>query len=356
MKSSKPQTNTKKSALKEWLHSIFFAVIVATLFRGLFVEAYAIPTSSMENSLLVGDHLFVSKIHYGPRTPKTLLQLPLMHQTIWGTNIPSYLDWIRIPHFRLPGFSEVKRNEPVVFNYPAEWESPSDMKTFYVKRCVGLPGDTFKVQDKQIFINGDLLPQPEGMQTSFYVKTNQVINPRVFHKLEIDEYHTVQGGYEINTEPEIAQKLAKLDFIEQVREIYYESHSMGNVMYPHQDSLGWTTDNFGPVYLPKAGDEITLDAQNTALYAPVILHYENAHATWENNQVLVDGKPITKHIFKQNYYFMMGDNRHNSADSRMWGFVPEDHIVGKPLFIWLSIDKDADLLHKIRWDRFFEII
>lgn len=360
MKPSHSQTSTsskrKKSALKEWGRSILFAVVAATLIRGVFIEAYAIPTPSMENSLLVGDYLFVSKVHYGPRMPRTLLQLPLVHQTIPGTDIPSYLDWIQIPHYRLPGFASVERNDPVVFNYPAEWDRPSDMKIFYVKRCIGLPGDSLLIQDKQIFINGKPLPQPAGVQTSFFIKTDQVIHQRVFRRLEIDEVTQVPGGYEINAEEENARKLESFDFIQQVEEIKYELHSMGSAVYPHQDSLGWTLDNYGPVYLPKAGDKIKLHEVNTAVYAPAIVHYENTHATLVDDKVYIDGEEVNEYVFKKNYYFMMGDNRHNSADSRMWGFVPEDHIVGKPIFIWLSVDQDANLLHKIRWNRIFQPI
>ena len=156
----KPRTTSPKSAAREWLNSIVFAVVVATLFRGLLMEAYAIPTGSMENTMLVGDRLFVSKLHYGTRLPKTPLQLPLMHQTIWGTDIPSYLDWIQLPYFRLPGLGEVQRGEPVVFNYPPEWDRPTDMKTFYVKRCVAVPGDTLQIVDRQLFINGEEQPLP----------------------------------------------------------------------------------------------------------------------------------------------------------------------------------------------------
>ncbi len=346
----------KKNGLKEWMRSLLFAVIMATVIRGLLIEAYAIPTSSMENTLLVGDFLFVSKVHYGARTPKTVLQLPLMHQTIWGTDLPSYLDWIQIPHYRLPGFSQIRRNDPVVFNYPAEWDRPSDMKTFYVKRCVGLPGDTLQIRDQQIFINSRPLAQPPALQSSYFVKTDQTIQPRVFRRLGIEEVTPVSGGYEIQAEEKHAQKLASFDFVEQVQAIKYAPHTMEAVVYPQQESLGWTVDHYGPVYLPKAGDTILLDEANTALYGPAIVHYEAVGATMAGYQLFIQGQAVKEYTFRQCYYFMMGDNRHNSSDSRFWGLVPEDHIVGKPVLIMLSVDQDANCWQKIRWNRLFQVI
>ncbi len=351
-----PQPSGFRKFTKEWLSAIVFAVVVASLVRGLFMQAFAIPTGSMENSLLVGDQLFVSKVHYGAKLPETLLQIPLMHQTMPGTDIPAYLDWVQLPKYRLPGFTQVQHNDPVVFNYPPEWDRPVDMKTFYVKRCVGLPGDTLQIVNKQIMINGQALALPENAQTSYFAATDQQIHPRIFRKLNIDDYRQVPGGYKINMEAYQVADMQKLDFIQSVEEITYEPGSMGNAVYPHDASLNWTTDFYGPVYLPKAGATIPINPYNIRLYGSAIIHYEPVNATIKDDKLLIDGKEQTQYTFQQDYYFMMGDNRHNSEDSRFWGFVPGDHIVGKPLFVYFSTDKDADLLHTIRWNRFFTAI
>ena len=349
----KPRSNTPKNIWREWLDSIVFAVVVATLIRGLLIEAYAIPTGSMENSLLTGDRLFVSKVHYGPRIPRTLLQLPLMHQTIWGTDIPSYVEGIQLPYFRLPGLSEVQRGEPVVFNYPPEWDRPTDMKTFYVKRCVAIPGDTLQIINKQIYINGEPQPLPAESQTSYLIRAQQPVHSRIWKKHHIIDVFPTTEGYQVFTKPETAQALRQLPFIHDVQEITYQSGTSHSSLYPFVDSLGWTTDFYGPVYLPQAGDQIVMNAFNTALYGPAIVHYEGVSAEIKDNQLFIDGQAVNRYTFKQGYYFMMGDNRHNSLDSRMWGFVPEDHIVGKPLFVWFSLDEQAVWLDKMRWNRLF---
>ena len=349
----KTRSNTPKNIWREWLDSIVFAVVVATLIRGLLIEAYAIPTGSMENSLLTGDRLFVSKIHYGARTPQTLLQLPLMHQTIWGTSIPSYVEGIQLPYFRLPGLEEVQRGEPVVFNYPPEWDRPTDMKTFYVKRCVAIPGDTLQIIDKQIYINGEPQPLPTESQTSYLVRAKQPVHPRVWKKYHIVDVFPTTEGYQVFTKSETAQALRQLPFINDVQEITYQPGTSRSSLYPFVDSLHWTTDFYGPVYLPQVGDQIVMNAFNTALYGPAIVHYEGVSAEIKNNQLFIDDQAVNRYTFKQGYYFMMGDNRHNSLDSRMWGFVPEDHIVGKPLFVWFSLDEQASLPNKMRWDRSF---
>ena len=342
-----------KSFWQEWLRSIVFAVVVATLVRGLFMGAFAIPTGSMEGSLLVGDRIAVSKIHYGARLPHTPLQLPLIHQTLPGTNIPSYLDWVQLPSFRLPGLGEVQRGDAVVFNYPPEWDHPADMKTFYVKRCVALPGDTLRVVNKQVLVNGDRQPLPPEGQTGYFVKSSQTIHARVWRKHQVVDVFPATGGYHIFTRPETAQQLRRLPFIDGVDEITYRPGAAGSSLYPVGHPSSWTQDFYGPVYLPQAGDKVVLNEFNTAFYGPAIVHYEAVDATLANHQLLIGGKAVDTYTFRQGYYFMMGDNRHNSLDSRMWGLVPEDHIVGKPLFVLFSLDERADLPDKMRWDRLF---
>lgn len=351
LRKKRPASATPKSFWQEWLHPIAFAVVVATLVRGLFMGAFAIPTGSMEGSLLVGDRIYVSKIHYGARLPQTPLQLPLIHQTIPGTEISSYLDGIQWPYVRLPGLGEVERGEVVVFNYPPEWDRPVDMKTFYVKRCVALPGDTLQIINKQLWVNGQRQPLPPEGQTSYRVRTRQTVHPRVWQQHEVSDIRPTTDGYHIFTQPTTAQALQKLPFIDEVQEITYPPSAASPALYPEELSLPWTPDFYGPVYLPRTGDRIVMNEFNTALYGPAIVHYEKVGATLVDRQLRMGGKNVTTYTFQQDYYFMMGDNRHNSADSRMWGFVPEDHIAGKPLFVWFSLDEQADWWDKVRWDR-----
>ena len=355
-----------KSKTREWVDAIVFAVVAATIIRWLIMEAFTIPTPSMEKSLLVGDFLFVSKMHYGPRTPKTPLQVPLTHQTIWGTDIPSYLDWIQLPQYRLPGFSSVKRNDVVVFNYPPD-NYPTDLKTNYIKRCVAVPGDVVEVRDLQVFINDQPLENPPQMQFSYLIKSREVINERVFRNHNISEARFIPGlGYQVDTTPEAAEQLRALPFIDDVSVATINADgtlsklNADNVnprIFPDADITPWNQDFYGPLHVPAEGETITINKENLAKYETVITNYEgNEDVRIEDDRLFINGQEITSYTFKQDYYFMMGDNRHNSEDSRFWGFVPEDHIVGKAFFIWLSIDPNESFLNKIRWRRFFNMI
>jgi signal peptidase I len=358
-----------KSFVREWADAIVFAVVAATLIRWLIMEAYTIPTPSMENSLLVGDFLFVSKFHYGTRTPKTVLQLPLTHQKIWFTNIPSYLDWVQLPTYRLPGISSVKREDVVVFNVPPKFlndniDYPLDLKTNYIKRCVGIPGDVLKVVDRQLIVNDKVIQNHEGMQFSYLVVSKDEINERNFTALELDpEDYTYRGRtqenqayYQMFLTPERLEQVKKLPYVVSVTMDPYQNESH-DIIFPITKLQTWTADNYGAITIPAKGMTIAINDSTLSFYGETIKNYEhNKDVKIENGKLLIDGKEVTQYTFKQDYYFMMGDNRHNSLDSRFWGFVPEDHIVGKAFFIWLSLNKYGDAIHKIRWSRFFKLI
>lgn len=379
-----------KTLVQEWLDAAIFAVVVATLVRWALLEAYTIPTGSMENSLLVGDFLFVSKLHYGPRTPMTPLQLPLNHQTIWGTSIPSYVGGVQIPSFRFPGFSSIKRHDVVVFNYPKETQHPADQKTNYIKRCMGLPGDTFSIKDGQIHINGKAAENPERMQERYYVQSNDIIAPKVFRDLEINdaERQEIPGhdGYYLSTTAGNIEKLKAMPFVGAViKEVYPVGPQVMSYQVPMVDAQGqqvvkdgqpqytlafdslklfpgtastssWNTDQFGPLWIPAKGSTLQLTPENLERYGSTILQYEHQKAEIKDSKLYLDGKPVSQYTFTQNYYIMIGDNRKNSEDSRFWGFVPEDHIVGKAWLVWMSLDPNAGLIDKIRWRRVFRFI
>lgn len=373
----KKENKKPKSKTREWVDAIVFAVVAATIIRWLLMEAFTIPTPSMEKSLLVGDFLFVSKFHYGTRTPATPLQVPLTHQKIWGTNIPSYLDWIQLPQYRLPGLTEVKRNDVVVFNVPGiaennfenpnrdEWiDYPVDLKTNYIKRCVGLPGDVLKIVDKQVIVNDKPLENPEKMQFSYLVLSNTRLSERVLDRLEISEpegYQATENGvYQqfFLTDEEVA-KLKQQPFVKEVRPYRdYEKGQWESRIFPNDAELfPWNADWYGPITIPKEGMTIPINKVNLLTYGKVITKFDhNKDAKIVDGKLLIDGKEVTEYTFNQDYYFMMGDNRHNSLDSRYWGFVPADHIVGKGFFIWLSLDPTENFLGKIRWSRFFKLI
>ncbi|MBA4849908.1 signal peptidase I [Emticicia sp. BO119] len=366
----------KKSATREWFDSVLFAVVAATLIRWLFLEAYTIPTGSMEKSLLINDFLFVSKLHYGTRTPKTILQVPLTHQKIWFTDIPSYVDWIQLPQYRLPGFTHVKNGDVVVFNYPGCPERPDefggydkypvDLRTNYIKRCIGIPGDVVEVRAGQVYINNKIFPNPPGMQMEYAIEANTQVNEKVFQKYDISEFEqdlriTDKTIYYVKATEKAVKDMKTLDFVKTITPMVMAKGDTNDIRYntfPYNSRLfPFNRDNFGPITIPKKGVTITLDERNLALYKGVITTFDgNKDAKYVNGQIILDGKPITSYTFKQDYYFMMGDNRHGSDDSRFWGFVPEDHIVGKAVFIWMSIDKDGTFLNKIRWSRLFSII
>ena len=374
-KNSEKDKEKKKSVKGEWWDSILFAVVAATLIRGLFIEAYTIPTGSMERSLMINDFLFVSKVHYGARTPKTLLQVPLTHQKIWFTDIPSYLEWISIPNYRLPGFTSVKNNDVVVFNYPGGapekpdtyggYEKyPVDLRTNYIKRCIGIAGDVIESKNTDIYLNGKLIPNPPNSQKYYKIECNTNLNPVIFKKLGITpKGESAEGSkfyYDINATEAALAELRKYEF---VTNVYPEIIAPNDSTTPYRsfpyssNKIFNNRDNFGPITVPKKGVKIMLDDKNIALYKNVITLFDhNEKAEYKDGKIFIDGKQITEYTFNQDYYFMMGDNRYESDDSRYWGFVPADHIVGKAVFIWMSIDTEGTVLNKIRWNRLFSLI
>jgi signal peptidase I len=403
--------NGKNSAWIEWLDALIFAVIAVTLINIFLFQNYRIPTGSMEKSLLIGDHLFVSKIAYGPRMPNTPIAFPFTQHTMPITKGKSWSDIIHWPYKRLVGVGKVKNGDPIVFNFPegdtvvvenqaqsyyeivretardirwrifsatgkAEnvnyylkearsevWSKfhviyrPVDRRDNYVKRCIGLPGDTLFIADSKLFVNGKLVPENKTQQTTYAVQTNGTsINPKAFQRLSIsvaDQMMLTQSAYLLPLTVENAEKVSKFSNVTDVQPLISKKGEYDARIFPYSTVLKWNEDNFGPLWIPKKGVTIKIDTSNIALYQRIIDVYENNDLKVENGKVFINNQPADTYTFKMDYYWMMGDNRHNSADSRFWGFVPEDHVIGKPKFIWLSIDKEAKGLKKIRWSRMF---
>ncbi len=345
---------------QEWFEAIVFAVFAATFIRWVFMEAYVIPTPSMERSLLVGDFLFVSKINYGPRTPKTPLQIPLTHAKIWGTEAQSYLEWIELPQLRLPSLDKVRRNDVVVFNYPPEFEHPKDLRTHYIKRCVAIPGDILEVRAGQVYIDGEVQENPELMQYKYFVETDQVIRDRIFSNYDIWEFRPYatsadSRGYIVMTTEETARSMAELEFIKSVEPIFSDKEYVEGRIFPNAKYFPWNADYYGPLEIPGRGTTVAINEENLAKYGSTIEDYEELEDfKLSDTELIVNGESVTEYTFKKDYYFMMGDNRHNSEDSRYWGFVPEDFVVGEASFIWMSFNENGSFIEKIRWSRLFK--
>ncbi|MDB5125112.1 MAG: signal peptidase [Mucilaginibacter sp.] len=360
----------KKSATREWVDAIVFAVIAATLIRTFFIEAYVIPTPSMERSLLVGDFLFVSKVNYGPRVPMTPIAFPFAHHTMPLINTKAYWDGVKIPYYRIPGFSNVKKGDVVVFNYPMDADSPLyrpvDKRENYIKRCQGAPGDTLSVVDAQVYVNRKSMPNPPGEQIEYtYSTTGMDINPQIYKDLDISFYDPnrpsvatmttqsagiLKGYSNIKSLAPAIQLKGASDPLNPVFPSKYPIHVQLTSKLP---DYKWNVDNFGPIIIPKKGWTVKLDSMTFPLYERCIEVYENNKVQVVGKDILINGKKSDSYTFKMNYYWMMGDNRHDSEDSRYWGFVPEDHIVGKALFIWMSWDDNGSFFGKIRWSRLF---
>ncbi len=464
----------KKSQVREWVDAIVFAVIAATIIRTFFIEAYTIPSSSMEKSLLVGDFLFVSKLSYGPRIPNTPLAVPLVHHTMPLTKtVPSYLNWINLDYYRFPGLGNVKRYDAIVFNYPdgdtlctaiqseqsyyalirkygrdVVWNNPGtfgdvitrpvDKRENFIKRCVGLPGEDLQIINQDIYINGKKIEKPENSQVTYriQIKNGTFLDRKVLEKLDVSEedlshmaifqYVSVNKAemaflknspyvldlkpLQMDNKPDIkfnetdssqkvlcqvlfdpqalgsgilqnalspelitsllsnqsytlpfteknAEILAKSPNIEKVSRIVFVNGFYDEDIFPHNTNYAWNVDFFGPLHIPKKGETIELTEKNILFYERVIRIFEgNPDFVVRNGKFYLNGKEIHSYTFKMDYYFAMGDNRHNSADSRFWGFVPEDHLVGKASFVWLSLDKDKKFPKNIRWSKLFRLV
>ncbi|NQY28206.1 MAG: signal peptidase I [Flavobacteriaceae bacterium] len=387
-----------KSSSGEWTSSILFAIVAATLVHTYFMQPFVIPTSSLEKSLLKGDFLLVSKFHYGARLPMTAIAAPMVHDTLPKFNVPSYLKKPQIPYLRIPGFQKIKRNDIVVFNWPADtlfnmykkadkkYEKPIDKKTNYVKRCVGIAGDSLEIRDGYVFIDGKQTILPDRAKTQFYYTviskkylTQKYLKEEIgttefnsFYKITKAAAHTqrynnirnlfkpfpndstsylieLSGGmkvnndfratdrYSINMSDEEQEKLSKNTSVVSItRNIKPKGEKEGNI-FPKYSNYNWNGDNYGPIYIPEAGKTVELNKEVLPLYKAIITEYEGNKLNTDGNDIYINGKIATTYTFKQDYYWMMGDNRQNSLDARYWGYVPFDHVVGKPVFVWMSI-------------------
>lgn len=397
----------KKTVVREWVDAIVFAVIAASIIRIFLMEAYTIPTSSMEKSLLVGDYLFVSKMAYGPKSPQTPIAFPFVHHTLPTTKYTkSYVEWLSLPYHRYPGFGQIKNNDVVVFNYPsgdtvvlerqnedyyqivrskeaemaqrygakykpgmgreAIWNAyqvtarPVDKRENYIKRCVAIAGDEIFIKDRDLYVNDQLADKPENMQYMYNVFTSGAgLNRKVFDKLDITDGGRVNNSHYVLALTD--EKVKKLESFSNVKKITPQLQEKGEIyspIFPHDpENFQWNQDNFGPLTIPQAGATVNINTQNIALYKKIISKYEDNDLEIKGDKIFINGEEAKEYTFKQDYYWLMGDNRHNSADSRYWGFVPEDHVVGKAVFVWLSLDPNKSFSDgKIRWNKIFRTI
>jgi signal peptidase I len=353
------------------ISSLLFAVVVATLVHTYVMQPYTIPTSSLEKSLLVGDFLFVSKFHFGARTPMTAVAAPMVHDTIPLLNKKSYLNSPQLPYFRFPAWQEVNRTDIVVFNWPADtlynmykaadkrYDKPVDKKTNYVKRCVGIPGDSLAIKDGIVYINGKVMPMPERAkpQYSYTVTTDGsgFDANYIIRELNITDgvYQTSENTFAFRAiTEESANRLKQNPIVKSV--VRNISHEAEAAIFPYNTK--WNLDNLGPIYIPKKGVTVALNTTSLPFYKTIIREYEKNDLKVTGNEIRINGQIATTYTFKQNYYWMMGDNRHNSLDARYFGYTPEDHIVGKPVFIWMSLDPNGQGFGKIRWERVFTTV
>lgn len=378
--------NKVYNSLYEWISAIVFAVIAATLIHLYVFQLYVIPTSSMQQTLLIGDYIYVSKLAYGPQVPNTPLSFPFVHHTMpFSQTKKSFSELVKWPYHRLAGLGKVERNDAVVFNFPAgdtvllenqsvtyydvlrDYERmygvgegrsrlgneytiisrPVDKRENYIKRCVGLPGDTVMIADTELYINGGKQIPIPGKQHRYIVKTTSPLSSYAFDKLQISEVFCSGLYYEMFITEDVAEQLRAMSNVVYVTKCIAKEYNPD--VFPHDDRYMWSQDNFGPLWIPEKGATVELTADNLPLYERIITAYEGHELRVDEGAIYIDGVKTDRYTFAMDYYWMMGDNRHNSADSRFWGFVPEDHIVGKASFIIFSRDADGH----IRWNRIF---
>jgi len=355
------KSDKKKTPLREWGDAILFAVIAATFIRTFFIEAFTIPTSSMEKSLLIGDFLFVSKVSYGARVPMTPISFPFAHHTMPFTeSVKSYSELIKLPYLRIPGFGKIKNNDVVVFNYPMEDFRPVDKQENYIKRCVGIPGDQLEVKQGLLYINNKMADMPERMQWKYHVQTDgSDFNPKTMMDMQITEgvKTSNMGDYELTLTKENAEKLKSFSNVVHLEPMFDKPGVYAEYIFPFDPQRKWNVDNYGALTIPKAGEKVELNMANLPIYKRLIEVYEKNKLEIKDGVIYINNAVANSYTFKMDYYFMMGDNRHNSADSRFWGFVPEDHIVGKAVFVWLSLDNNStSIFNKVRLSRVFTTI
>jgi signal peptidase I len=384
--------NKTLRTIMSWIDAIIYALVLV-YFLFLFIgQNYQIPSSSLEKSLLTGDFLWVNKVTYGPRVPQTPLHFPLAQNTLPILNCKSYIETPQLPYHRLKGLRNVERMDIVVFNFPAGdtvalkcpnpdyytlcqergrdvvWNNkeifgdiiyrPVDRRDNYVKRCLGLPGETLQIRDGIVYINGKAVPQPKNVQYFYYVETDGTfIDEDLYDELGIsmDDRHGQGNQYILPLTAAMKQTLESKPWVQTIQRIQPDAGET-LITYPVGVDYGWTHANYGPIWIPKKGAKVDLTVQNLPLYERCIRNYEGNTLEVKGGQIYINGKVATSYTFKMDYYWMQGDNRDNSLDSRYWGFVPEDHIVGTPSIILISFDKDHTLLDGgIRWNRIFKM-
>jgi signal peptidase I len=345
----------KKSRVREWTEAVLFAFLAVLIFRLFFFEAFTIPSSSMEKTLLRGDYILVSKLHYGARIPNTPLSIPFFHQHL-SAKIKSYLDWITLPYLRCPGFSKVHPNDVVVFNTPEEHDYPVDQRTYYIKRCVGTPGDTFEIRGSEVYVNRTKLDIPAEAQTEYVVKTDSAgLDSAKLKQLHVNDVHSVhvKGNYLVELSPSARDSVLTWPHVLTVRINMPKKDQKDESLFPGGNAFPWNLDYFGPLVVPHKGQVVHLSVDSLPLYEKIISFYEHNNIRVSHDSIFLNNAYATTYTFKLNYYFMMGDNRHYSFDSRYWGFVPEDHLVGKAVLILASVDRSDK---SWRWNRLFKRI